>query len=229
MRKKLSLVVAAIATALCTGSVAMALENQTLRERDGAVSQVEKKDEATVKSVTNDRVVNTTQTVSDKVTAQREQVEQRKAELRLKLEQRASERKEKLEGRRLAQCQNRQTRINELMIKSADVSQRHLENVRKFEESIRTFAAKKSIESETFISLAQEVDEKEAAAEAALEVTATQKFDCSTLDAQMPSGELKTARETKRTALQDYRESVIQLIKLVKQEFAQTQSAKEEE
>ncbi len=229
MRKKLSLVVAIIATALCTGSAAFALENQSPRERDGLLAETEKKVESTVSTVTNDGIANATTSVSEKIASQREKIEARKAELRQKLEQKSAERKQKLEGRRLAQCQNRQTRINDLMVKSSDVSGKHLANIQKFEESIRTFAEKKAIDSEAFVAQAADVDAKEASAIVAIEFTSSQQFDCSVVDAEAPSGALKTARETKRTALHDYRESVIQLIKLVKQEFAQTQSAKEDE
>ncbi len=207
----------------------MALESPLNSERDDVVSQTEKKVESIVKNVTNGETERAASTVKEHVTAQREQLDARKAELKQKLELKADARKEKLEGRRLAQCQNRQARINELMVKSSDVSNRHLENIQKFEASVTTFAEKKSINSEAFVTQLAKVDGNEELAKEAIKVTAEQQFDCLSVDAQLPAGTLKAAREEKRGALRDYRQSVIDLIKIVKQEFAQTQASKEEE
>ncbi len=229
MRKKISLVVAIMATTLCTGSAAIALETPSSRDRERTVLETQKQVESSVKTVTNGDVERAESTVKEQVISHREQIDARKAELKQKLEAKTDARKQKLEGRRLAQCQNRQDRINELMVKSSDVSNRHLENIQKFEASVTTFAEKKSINSEAYVTQLAKVDANEVIAEDAIKITASQQFDCLAVDAQLPAGTLKTAREEKRGALRDYRQSVIDLIKIVKQEFAQTQASKEEE
>lgn len=188
-----------------------------------------------VKEVVETTVDDTTAKVDDVVSevkpavdvpiSRSERIAQRKAELQLKLQQKREDRKERLEGRRLAQCQNRQDNINRLMQKSVETGRRHLENIQRVETSVKTFAEKKSIDSESYQASLQDVDEKEAAAIASIDVMEAETFDCSMIDGAKPAFMIRTVREAKQTAMRDYRDSVVQLIQSVKDAFASTQSA----
>ncbi|MES2875871.1 MAG: hypothetical protein V4678_00200 [Patescibacteria group bacterium] len=193
-------------------------------EQRGVLNRVQQTVDDTVTTTTDDTkaVVND---VRDKVVTQKERVEQRKAELNAQLEQKSADRKQKLEGRRLAQCQNRQEKINKFIDQSETVSRKHLENVQRFEASITSFAEAKSIQSEGYVAMVADVDEKEVAAIAAIDVLAAHQFDCTMVDGVTPSSSIRQVREAKRTALHAYRDSVIQLIQTVKQEFAAAQPA----
>ena len=160
----------------------------------------------------------------EKIVPLKERIAQRKVELEQRLAAKAEMRKERLEGRRLARCQNRQELINNLIDKSAATGLRHLQNIQRVEERVKQFAEKKSISSEAYTASLESVDEKEAAAAAAVGVLETQSFDCATVDGAAPGSGIRTIREAKQTALSEYRTSVVGLIQTVKSEFASQQS-----
>ena len=168
-------------------------------------------------------------TVAERVTAQKEQIEARKAELEAKLRQRQAERKQRLEGRRLAVCQNRETAINELLDKSASNGKEHLARIQRFEEGVKRFYDAKELTSAEYDAAVLVADEKEGEAIAALNVLDAQQFDCATLDGARPSSSIKESRETKQAALRAYRDSVIDLLHIVKATFAATQTSTSDE
>lgn len=164
-------------------------------------------------------------TTSNQSQDQRSQVEEKRAKLHERLEKKASERKAKLEGRRLAQCQNRQEMINRLMLKSQEVGKNRLTKIQHLEEGVKAFYVKQELSSDAYDATVAAVDEKEAAAVAALDELATLKFDCSKVDSTNPSGVLKEAHEAKRQALDEYRKSVKQLFIVVREAFTAKKSA----
>lgn len=185
---------------------------------ENTVRSTVKQVESTTTNVANDTTTRVNQ-VKDAVAAQKEQIESRKAELRDRLTQKANERKEKLEGRRLAQCENRQQRINALIDKTVTNGRTHLANIQRVEQRVAEFYAKKELSSTEYDAALAEADQAEAAAIAVLDVIATQDFDCQAVDGAKPSETLRTIRETKKAALQAYRQSVVELIKVAKQAF----------
>lgn len=204
------------------GETTRSVTNEVTKTVEGTVDE-------TTKSVRK-TVEDTSGRVSERVLSQKDRIEQRRAELKEKLEMKAENRREMLEGKRLAKCQSKQAEINQLLDSSSTVGNRHLENLQRLEEKVSAFAAKKSIASETYTTALATADEKEAAAIAALEVMDTQNFDCSSVDGSDPASGVKEMRQAKRAALGAYRDSVIELIHVVKQEFAvqsQTEGAKE--
>lgn len=138
-----------------------------------------------------------------------------------------AERKTKLEGRRLAQCQNRQEKVNALLDKSTEHGKRHLANIQQFEARVTEFTIKKAIGSDDVKAALASADKKEAAAVAVLDVMETQVFDCATLDGAKPADSVHATREEKQAALRAYRDSVIAYLQAVKTAFAQTQSETE--
>lgn len=221
-----------------TGAVAVssvpvyAREANETDDRRNVISEVKQVVDDTTNDV-EDRavkaIVATEQTVEERVAAQREKIETRKAELEAKLRQKQAERMERLEGRRLALCQNRETKINELLDKSAEVGKNHLSRVQRFEEGVKRFYQAKELSDASYDTVVATVDEKEAAAIAALSVLDATQFDCLTLDGASPASSIKESRETKRFALREYRDSVIELLHTVKRAFADTQSTSTQE
>ena len=164
-------------------------------------------------------VDDTTKTLTERLKEQRERIEQRRAELEDELKQKKEERKEKLEGRRLARCQNREETINALLDKSVVLGKERLARIQRIEEGVKAFYEKQQLSSSDYDAVLQTVDEKEAAAVAALDVIEAEDFNCDEIDGAKPSDTIHTTHEAKRAALKEYRDSVQQLIKLVRQAF----------
>jgi gas vesicle protein len=195
-------------------------DNSTISERlSSTTKSVVRKTEDTVHDATN---------LTETVKSQREQVEGQKMTLREELSHMRAEAKEKLAGRRLAQCQNRQTQINTLLDKSVANGRERLTRIQKFENGVREFYQKKKLSSEQFTDVSSTVDAKEAAAIAALDVMDAETFDCTTIDGAKPSNTIKVTHEAKRKALDEYRDSVREMIKVVKEAFAASQPGTEE-
>jgi hypothetical protein len=179
-----------------------------------------------VESTTNEvrtTVEETESTVTDTLKSQKERIESRKSELREKLEAKAAERKERLEGRRLAQCQNRQTNINELMDKSANAGRDKLVRIQGFEQAIKDFYAKQELSSESYDAAVATVDAREAEAIAALDTMDSWQYDCEAIDGKRPTQDIQLNRQAKREGLKAYRDSVQELLKIVREAFTQKQ------
>ncbi|MBC7512609.1 hypothetical protein H7142_03055 [Candidatus Saccharibacteria bacterium] len=215
-----------VATALIAVTPAFALDDELQEAPSRVRSETTKKAETTTNENTGivRQAVDKTEVETGEQENRKQLLEERKNELSERIEQRNAERKTKLEGRRLAQCQNRQEAINALMVKGTENGRRHFENIASFEAQVLAFAEKKSVSGGVYDAALTDVAEKKNYAENALSVIGQQEFDCENLDGAKPSEGVKTIREAKRDALRAYRDSVIQLIKIVKAEFAASQA-----
>jgi hypothetical protein len=171
--------------------------------------------------------VESTKTITDDAMDQKQQIEDRKAALRAEIEAKKADRKSKLEGRRLAQCQNRQDKINELLGKSVENGQRHIDNIKRFEQQVTAFAKKKALDASVYQEAYADVELKEGVARAAVDLMQAQTFDCSSVDGSKPADILRTTREEKQAAVREYRDSVIVYLQAVKAAFSDTQSQDE--
>lgn len=225
MSRKL-IITAAAAVLLFGATPALALEGVT--DRVESVSERIKEDTGNTVKEVRSTVETNVQTAEARVQAQKEQIEERKAELRERLEAKAAERKERLEGRRLAQCQNRQTNINELMDKSANVGRDKLTRIQNFEQGIKDFYVAEGLSSDTYESVVADVDVKEADAIAALDTMQAWEYDCEAIDGAQPSEEIRLNRQAKREGLKEYRDSVQVLLKTVREAFTAQQQEGED-
>jgi hypothetical protein len=219
------IITGAAAVLLLGATPALALEGVT----DRAGSAVERVQEDT-KKVTNEvrnTVESTVQSTDDTLTSQKERIEARKTELKQRLEAKATERKERLEGRRLAQCQNRQTNINELMDKSANVGREKLARIQGFEQAIKDFYVKQELTTAAYDDVVASVDAAEGEAIAALDAMDSWQYDCEAIDGQRPTEQIQLNREAKREGLKAYRDSVQELLKVVREAFVAKQQEAE--
>lgn len=214
IRKLVIGAVAAIAVIAGSSPAFAIVEESDRNAARGAVKQVE----PTTSHVAGETTTGDSQT-KDATAAQKEEIESRKAEFRERLAQKAHERKEKLDGRRLAQCENRQQRINALIDKTVTNGRTQLGNIQRVEARVAEFYAKKELSSTEYDAALAEADQAEAEAIAVLDVMAAQDFDCQAVDGAKPSETLRTTHQTKKSALQAYRQSVVELIKVTKRAF----------
>ena len=159
--------------------------------------------------------------------SQREQIEQQRQALKEAFEKRKSEIKERLEGKRLAACENRESKINELIDKGVENSRKRLAAIQRVEEGVKNFYVKQSLSSDDYEAAAALVDEKEAAAIAMIDTVAGQDFSCGDVDGKKPSGTLRDLHKQRREALKEYRQSVKDLIAVVREAFVSKQAGKE--
>lgn len=220
-----------IAAVLVVPAPVLAVEGSHESERSGVLHNLEKTVESTVdttRGVTKTVVEETTSTLQSKAATQKERIEARKAELKAEKAKRVEEKKEKLEGRRLARCQNRQEKINDLIDKSASVGQAKLARIQSFEAAIKQFYVDQSLTSESYEAAVASVDAKEAEAIAALETLDAQDYDCADADGANPSGEIRAVHDAKRESLKQYRDSVQELLRVVREAFATKKEALDE-
>lgn len=217
------LIIGAAGAVLLFGSTPLfALGEGSADKVNSLVERTAQTAESGTKAVT-DEVRSTAEAADEKVKSQKEQIEGRKAELREKIEARAAERKERLEGRRLAQCQNRQADINQLMGKSAELGREKLGRIQGYEQAIKDFYVKQQLSIETYEAATLAVDAKEAEAIAALDTMDAWQYDCDEIDAKRPTQDIQSNREAKRNGLKAYRDSVKELLTVVREAFTQKQ------
>ena len=230
MKRNMIITTAAVVVALSGSLPVLALEGPG-SGRDESNTKVQRTMETTVERTEDGTAVvteNTETTVEDKMAAHQKRIEARKAELKERMEQKAAERKEKLEGRRLAVCENRQDNINALIKKSADTGQAKLARIQAFEAGITNFYEDQKLTSGKYTAALAAADAKEVLAEAALASMVEEEFDCTNIDAAKPSDTIKSVHETKRTALKEYRTSVQDLLKVVREAFTLQTEAQDE-
>lgn len=222
---KRTLIIPALTAVVVLGVAApvYARDGTETNDDNGGVVKTTENIVNTVEDTTDDAA----KTLAERLKEQRERIAQRKAELENELKQKREERKEKLEGRRLARCQNREDNINSLLDKSATIGKERLARIQRIEEGVKAFYEKQQLTSSEYDAAVQAVDEKEAAAVAALDVIETEDFNCDDVDGAKPSDTIHAAHEAKRTALKEYRDSVQQLIKIVRQAFVEKVQAQE--
>lgn len=157
--------------------------------------------------------------IKDLLKEHKTQIQARRAELKQKIETTRTERKTELVEKRLELCQERQVKINQLVASSAKIGRERLARIQKVESNVKDFYNRQALTSSEYLAATALVDEKEAIAIAAVEVAESQQFDCTKVDGDNPSGELKTLRVARHDALNNYRDSTKQLIQIVKAAF----------
>jgi hypothetical protein len=178
------------------------------------------KTDDTVKSTTE----STTHELRDTIQSERQQIESHKSELKDQIQNKLENRQQKLEGRRLAQCENRQKSINELMDKSVVIGKNRLAHIQQVEQRVKDFYTKKSLSSEQYDAAVQAANQAEISASAAIDVMDSTVFDCTKIDGAAPSDSIRTIRSAKHQALDNYRAAVVNLIKVVKDAYSAQQS-----
>ena len=230
LRKKIMAGMTIVAVLLVPAPV-FAHQETSEEKRDGLLGRVSETVETTVESTrdtTKSVVKEGVNTLQSGEMTQRERIDTRKQEIKQEISQKAEDKKQKLEGRRLAKCQNRQDAINKLIDTSATSTQSKLDRIQRFEDAIKKFYTDQSLTSESYESALADVEVKKAQAVAALEVMNDQEYKCDNVDGSNPSGEIKSLHDAKRNALGQYRDSVQNLLRVVKDAFTATKESIDE-
>lgn len=161
--------------------------------------------------------------------AKQQAIEERKAALKQKLEAAKEQRMNKLESQRLATCEKRQAKINSILAKGTEQSEKHLAVFQKIEERVKQFYIDKQRSAEGYDAAVLNADEKEAAAIAAIETSTETTFDCSTADGAKPGDAIRELMKDRHEALKAYRTAIKDLILVVKQADKPAQSTESTE
>lgn len=190
----------------------------TSRWREEVESRMKERMQSTREKVkkTREEIRNKRVEMRQRFQSQKEAIESRRAELKQEVETKRTERRAVLSDKRLKLCKERQAKINELMARSVRISNDRFARIRQVENNVRDFYAHHSLDSTEYDAATALVDEKEAGAVAAIEVTETNEFVCQKVDANDPAGEIRILHKAKVQALNEYRDNVKQLIQIVK-------------
>jgi hypothetical protein len=183
------------------------------------------------------RVTDTGQTVGEDVSEAlpgafkgkkgRDSLHSHVAALKAEIKQQKESRKAKLEGRRLARCENRQDLINTLLDKSVAVGRARLTRIGNIASAVEKFYTDQKLSSADYGSALSAVAEKQASAQAAIDVMDDEQFNCENVDGDKPAGTLRTLRLERRAALQEYRDAVKRLIDVVGQALSSKDAGEE--
>lgn len=215
MKTKRTFIIPALAMLLVMGLTVPALAHEG---SDDTVVSNEIETETEVTTGTDDSTISI-KADDDKQTRlqrQAERIKERRAAIEAKLAERRAEHKERLEGRRLATCENREQRINQLLDRSAENGKRHLQVIQRIEEGIKKFYRDKALSADGYDAALAAADEREADAVAALDVLSDVDFDCANADGQKPAAVIASAVHQRHDALKAYRTTVKDLLLVVK-------------
>jgi hypothetical protein len=148
--------------------------------------------------------------------AQAAKVETKRAEIESRLDALKAERQGKLDEKRLSACENKSAKINSIIQKRSTQATKQLAVFKKIADRVEAFISDKKLTIENYDALAADIKDKEAAATAAIEANTNTVFDCASTDSAAPGKVAKASVETVRSALQDYRTSIKNLIVKVK-------------
>lgn len=144
------------------------------------------------------------------------QIAEKKEAVREKVQVMKEKVTEKLADKRLDQCLKRQDKINAIVQKRSEQAEKHLATFQKIEARVIEFYTTKNLTADDYATLLATVDEKEAAAIAAIAVTKETTFDCASTDATSPGSVVKELAKGQHAALKEYRTAIKDLIVGVK-------------
>lgn len=178
---------------------------------------------------TETEVEHSTQTSDDSRRSIQTKIEDRKAELKTAIQEKREAIKTKLEATRLKNCQAHEEKINTVVQNSKSRAQRVLERLQNVELKVREFYQTKNLAVANYDALSSAVDEKEAAAIAAISVTEETQFSCSEDDASRPGGIISDTVKTQNSSLKAYRDALRDMIKAIKEAAKSTETSEQEE
>lgn len=143
-------------------------------------------------------------------------VAERRAQLTERLNQLKTERQARLSERKLQACQAKTEKINAIIQQRGKQAEKHLETFKSIATRVQEFVQTKQRTVENYDTLVAAIEEKEAAAQAAIEVNNATVFDCTTADASSPAKVPRTTITEVRDTLKEYRTAIKNLIVQVK-------------
>lgn len=150
--------------------------------------------------------------------AAKQQAETARTEAKERLAVKQQEIRIKLDTARKERCEAREERINRIVAKATEQSQKHLEVFQSIEAKVTTFYVEKQLTVANYDSLQAAVDEKEAAAIAAIQSTDAVSLDCDTEGAGREIGTfVRSSVQDLHVALKAYRTAIKDLIVAAKQ------------
>lgn len=135
-------------------------------------------------------------------------MEQRRAEAKAKLEARIAGVEEKLDQKRQELCEKRETRINAVVDKRVVQLQKHLDKFNMIRDRFVQFVENKELDVTGAADLESVMNDKQAAAQAAIDAVSSYQFSCDSVDKSNPGGIAKISVEAAKTALKDYRTAI---------------------
>ncbi len=148
--------------------------------------------------------------------AQAQAVADRKAAIQQKITSMKQERVAKLDAKRLAVCQQRQQKINDIFAQGTTQNTKQLAVFQQIEANVKQFYLDKKLSSPDYAAALAAADAAESNAVAAIEVAASTTFSCSTTDPTNPGSVIKEVMTTRHTALAAYRTAIKNLILVVR-------------
>jgi hypothetical protein len=149
-------------------------------------------------------------------------IEDRKQELRDQVKTELAAHTEKLDDKRKATCETHQGKINSIATQSATQNRKHLVKFQGIEARVKQFIADKKLTIPSYDTLVANIDDKEAAASAAIAVALETNFDCNSVDASNPGKTISGLMRNKQDTLKAYRTAIKELITAAKQALAAT-------
>lgn len=143
--------------------------------------------------------------------------EAKRKELQAQVEDKKQAIRQKLSDQRLKICKEHQDKINKIVDGSKTRGQKVLERLQAAETKVRAYYERLNITLANYDALSAVIDDKEAAAIAAVNVTGDTQFSCDSDDATRPGGIISDTMRSQHSALKAYRDSIRDLIKAIRE------------
>jgi len=115
---------------------------------------------------------------------------------------------EKLSGERAETCEKKQDKINRILDQRVDSAQKHLETFNAIRDKLAAFVVAKELNVENVSALEVIMNDKQTAAQAAVEAADQADFVCTDTDASAPGRIVKEQITTQKQALKEYRTAI---------------------
>lgn len=115
---------------------------------------------------------------------------------------------EKLTGERADACEKKQDKINLVLDQRVDAAQKHLDTFNAIRNKLAAFVATKNLNVEGAAALQVIMDDKQTAAQAAIDVARATDFTCEETDASAPGKIVTDQVTTQKEALKEYRTAI---------------------
>jgi hypothetical protein len=207
--KFIGLIALAIVVAFAPSSVSFARDGERTSGREDTMMSKETSDETSTESEDS-------MTETEPNNSEHKGVSEKRTELKAKLASLKAERQTKLDANRQKVCEQRAEKINAIIQKRSEMATKNLEVFTKISERVQEFVKTKGYTIENYDALVATINDKKAAAQAAITVNSETTFSCSEADgsdvAKLPRESMTAVRD----ALQAYRTAIKDLIVQVK-------------
>lgn len=136
------------------------------------------------------------------------EVRSKREEIQQKISEKRAAITDKLADKKLRSCEKRQATINRILDTRIGAAQKHFDRFQAIQNKLVDFVSKRQLQVNNAAALALIMNDKQAAAQAAIEAAAQTDFTCNQADANAPGKIVTDQVSAQKQALKEYRAAI---------------------